>query len=248
MRYANLIALAALVAVAPAAAAQGGRTAAIVLELPSSTRALALGGAYVAAGADDAALFYNASQLATIEGRAASMSLQPYIEGSTLGAISGAFRLGPGTVGIGVQVLSYGSTDEYVCDETTQCERGELTGRTVSANEHRCLHRVRSDMADGATRRDGEIRAAVARRCERWRTGVRRWRGHRRVARRDDRSEPPEPGSRPQDRRVECATSALSPRWRRPFRGAESDPSTCSVRSRSHSIAKATCCRSAAPR
>jgi hypothetical protein len=135
MRYATLIASAALGAVVPAASAQGGRPAAIVLELPSSTRALALGGAYVAAGADDAALFYNASQLATIDGRAASMSLQPYIEGSTLGAVSGAFRLGPGTVGIGVQVLSYGSTDEYVCDETTQCERGELTGRTVSANE-----------------------------------------------------------------------------------------------------------------
>jgi hypothetical protein len=115
--------------------AQGGRTGAIVLELPASARALALGGAYVAAGVDDAVLFYNPSQLAALEGRAVSMSVQPYIEGSTLGAASGAFQLGPGTVGVGVQVLTYGSADEYVCDDTVGCERGQLTGRTVSASE-----------------------------------------------------------------------------------------------------------------
>ena len=136
MRYPTLSLLAISVMLAPlAAAAQGGRTGAIVLELPASARALSLGGAYVAAGGDDAALFYNPSQLATLEGRAASLSVQPYIEGSTLGAASAAFQLGPGTVGIGLQVLSYGSIDEYVCDVTTQCERGEATGRTVSAND-----------------------------------------------------------------------------------------------------------------
>jgi hypothetical protein len=136
MRYTSLAILAALGAFAPSVSpAQGGRTGAIVLELPASARALALGGAYVAAGADDAALFYNPSQLATLEGRAASMSVQPYIEGSTLGALSAAFPLGPGTVGVGVQVLSYGSADEYVCDDSVGCERGEPTGRTVSAND-----------------------------------------------------------------------------------------------------------------
>ena len=135
MRYAIPVLLGAFVLAPAASLAQGGRTGAIVLELPASTRALALGGAYVAAGADDAALFYNPSQLATLEGRSASMSVQPYLEGSTLGALSAAFQLGPGTVGVGVQVLSYGSADEYVCDETTGCERGEPTGRTVSAND-----------------------------------------------------------------------------------------------------------------
>lgn len=136
MRYRMLGLFAALGALAPwESHAQGGRTGAIVLELPASARALALGGAYVSAGADDAALFYNPSQLATLEGRAASMSVQPYIEGSTLGALSAAFPLGPGTVGVGVQVLSYGSADEYVCDEATGCERGDPTGRTVSAND-----------------------------------------------------------------------------------------------------------------
>ncbi|MGQ0713018.1 MAG: PorV/PorQ family protein, partial [Gemmatimonadaceae bacterium] len=127
---------AALASVAPSLApAQGGRTGAVVLELPASARALALGGAYVAMGSDDAAIFYNPSQLATVEGRAASMSVQPYIEGSTLGAASAAFQLGGGTFGIGVQVLSYGSADEFVCDESTGCERGEATGRTVSASD-----------------------------------------------------------------------------------------------------------------
>lgn len=136
MRLSNFVLVGALGAGVPAMSlAQGGHTAAIVLELPSSARALALGGAYVAAGGDDATLFYNPSQLATVEGRAASMSVQPYIEGSTLGAVSAAFQLGPGTLGVGIQVLSYGSADEYVCDETTRCERGEATGRTVSAND-----------------------------------------------------------------------------------------------------------------
>jgi len=136
MRYTILATIAALGILAPLEShAQGGRTGTIVLELPASARALALGGAYVAAGADDAALFYNPSQLATLEGRAVSMSVQPYIEGSTLGAASAAFQVGPGTVGVGVQMLSYGSADEYVCDETVACERGEPTGRTVSANE-----------------------------------------------------------------------------------------------------------------
>lgn len=136
MRYTNLALIGAFGVLAPSiSAAQGGRTGAIVLELPASARALALGGAYVTASGDDAALFYNPSQLATLEGRAASMSVQPYIEGSTLGALSAAFQLGPGTVGVGVQVLSYGSADEYVCDESTGCERGDPTGRTVSAND-----------------------------------------------------------------------------------------------------------------
>lgn len=136
MRHTILTAIASVAGLTPSlVGAQGGHTAAIVLELPSSARALALGGAYVAAGADDAALFYNPSQLATLGGTGASMSVQPYIEGSTLSAISGAFQLGPGTVGVGVQVLSYGSADEYVCEEAVPCERGELTGRTVSAND-----------------------------------------------------------------------------------------------------------------
>jgi hypothetical protein len=136
LRRGSLVLAAMLVAVAPAPLrAQGGRTGAVVLELPSSARALALGGAFVALGADDASLFYNASQLATIEGRAASMSVQPYIEGSTLGAASVAFNVGAGTIGVGVQMLSYGSADEFVCDDSTGCERGEPTGRTISASD-----------------------------------------------------------------------------------------------------------------
>ncbi len=136
MRFAPLALAGLILGVAPwPLSAQGGRTGAIVLELPASARALALGGAFVALGADDAALFYNASQLATIEGRAASMSVQPYIEGSTLGAASVAFRVGVGTFGVGVQMLSYGGADEFVCDDSTGCERGEATGRTVSASD-----------------------------------------------------------------------------------------------------------------
>jgi hypothetical protein len=136
MRHGVLALAAMLTTMAPTSlSAQGGRTGAILLELPASARALALGGAFVALGADDASLFYNASQLATIEGRAASMSVQPYIEGSTLGAASVAFPLGAGTIGVGVQMLSYGSAEEFVCDDSTGCERGEPTGRTISASD-----------------------------------------------------------------------------------------------------------------
>jgi hypothetical protein len=129
------LALVAAVSVPHAVLAQGGNTSAIVLELPASTRALALGGAYVAAGMDDAALFYNPAQLAAVEGRSASVSVQPYIEGSTLGAASAAFALGPGTLAFGVQILSYGSADEFVCDDTVDCERGTPTGGSISATD-----------------------------------------------------------------------------------------------------------------
>ena len=50
----------------PAAArAQGGQSAAIILELPASPRAMALGGAGTSLEGD-AAIFYNPAQLATV--------------------------------------------------------------------------------------------------------------------------------------------------------------------------------------
>jgi len=128
--------VALLVAVAAGrAGGQAGRHAAVILELPASARALALGGAYAAVGEDDAALFYNPAQLATLGSRAAGISVQRYLASSTLGAAAAASRVGRGMVAIGVQALSYGSEPEIVPDPGSGGERGVATGRRVSAGD-----------------------------------------------------------------------------------------------------------------
>ena len=126
---------AAAIAAAPLRA-QGGRTAAILLELPSSARALALGGAYAALGSDEAAIFYNPAQLGVLTSASAGLSVQSYIQSSTLGAFAAAMPLGPGLLGVGAQVLDYGSEDRYECDLASfpTCEHGVKTG-TVSASD-----------------------------------------------------------------------------------------------------------------
>jgi hypothetical protein len=117
------------------AAAQGGQHAAVLLELPASARSLALGnGAAVLAG-DDAALFYNPAQLASVDGASAGLSVQRYLAGSLLAAVSGAVRLGPGVLAVGVLSLEYGYENEIVPDPAYGGERGMATGRAVSAGD-----------------------------------------------------------------------------------------------------------------
>jgi hypothetical protein len=129
--------MAASAAVSPVRAqSRGGRSAAILLELPSSPRALSLGGAYAALGSDEASIFYNPAQLATLTASSAGFSVQSYIQSSALGAFAAAMPMGPGHLGVGVQVLNYGSEDRYECDVTAfpTCEHGVKTG-TVSASD-----------------------------------------------------------------------------------------------------------------
>jgi hypothetical protein len=128
-------AAAALALSARGSGAQGGRHAAVLLELPASARALALGNAGAALAGDDAALFYNPAQLALAGGASAGLSVQRYLAASTLAAVSGATRLGPGVVALGVQTLDYGSEDEVVPDPAYGGERGIATGASVSAND-----------------------------------------------------------------------------------------------------------------
>jgi hypothetical protein len=114
----------------------GAQNAAVILELPASARGLALGGAMTAVGEDDALIFYNPAQLATVRALAASLSLQRYLESTSLAALSAAARLGPGTAAIGLQSLSYGSVDVVIPDCVNfGCERGEPTGATASAGD-----------------------------------------------------------------------------------------------------------------
>ena len=133
-RLAALVALSATGVPAPVRA-QGGARSALVLELPASARAVALAGAVGALGGDDAALFHNPAQLATLPRRAAGLSVQRYLASSTLGALAGGARLRAGVVALGVQTLSYGSVQELVPDPASGGERGVPTGASVSAGE-----------------------------------------------------------------------------------------------------------------
>ena len=125
----------ALVAVAANRAA--AQSAGIVLQLPASARAAALGNAYSASGRDDAVIFYNPAQLAVAvgAGRSASASVQRYVAESNVAALSGAMRIGPGRVGLGLQLLDYGSEPEIVPDPTYGGERGAETGSRYSATD-----------------------------------------------------------------------------------------------------------------
>ena len=116
------------------ARAQGGQSSAIILELPASPRAMALGGASVALDGD-ASVFYNPAQLATVGRVAAGLSVQRYILSSTLGAVSAGARFGPGTIALGAQILQYASEPEVVPDPDFGGERGEETGNTIDAGD-----------------------------------------------------------------------------------------------------------------
>jgi hypothetical protein len=73
-----------------------------ILQLPGSTRALALGGAYIIAGADPDAIFFNPVLLQNARG--VSMAAQRYGSASTLTSLSFTTDLG---LGVGVRVLDY---------------------------------------------------------------------------------------------------------------------------------------------
>ena len=129
-------ALLALAILAPGTLrAQAGASAATVLELPSSARAMALGDAYTAMGGDDAVLFYNPAGLSTTTGTSASLSVQRHVASSTLAAASVALQLGPGALGLGVQALDYGSEPEIVPDPEFGGERGMETGAEIGARD-----------------------------------------------------------------------------------------------------------------
>lgn len=77
----------------------------VVLTLPASTRALALGNAFVTVADDPDAIFYNPALLSSAEG--IGVSAQRFGEASTLGTFSAATRLGPGTLGAGARFLDH---------------------------------------------------------------------------------------------------------------------------------------------
>lgn len=120
-------------------AAQGGRTALPLLQLPASARALALGGSAVLLQGDDAALFFNPAQLLSagrVRARVgAGGSFQSWLASSSLSALSAVLPVAGGALGVGVQALDYGSGEGIDPDPSTGGETGISTGQRVTATE-----------------------------------------------------------------------------------------------------------------
>jgi hypothetical protein len=87
----------------------------------------------VAAGTDEAAIFYNPAQLAVIPKTSAGLSVQQWFLSSTLAAAAAATRLAGGTIALGLQVLDYGSSERVLGDPSAG---GEGTGTEVSAGDY----------------------------------------------------------------------------------------------------------------
>ncbi len=86
---------------------QSDGSAPLVLELPASTRALGLGGAFVLSVVDNDAVFYHPGLLDAARG--AGLAVQRYRSSSTMGVLSAATEWFGGGLALGVQVLSYGA-------------------------------------------------------------------------------------------------------------------------------------------
>lgn len=103
----------------------------LVLQLPASTRALALGNADVA-GRDVDVLFYNPAQLVTARG--VGVAVQRYRSASTLQTMSGAIAFGSGGLGIGVQMLDFGvDPGVYPATKASLLRRGPVVASSLAA-------------------------------------------------------------------------------------------------------------------
>ena len=107
----------------------------LVLELPSSTRALALGGAFYLFGNDSDAVFFNPALLAGAEGISAAG--QRFGAASRLGTVTGATDWASGGVGVGVQMLEYGAQSrgatELSADEGSLSSPGSIGAVEIAA-------------------------------------------------------------------------------------------------------------------
>lgn len=105
-----LLTLAGSWATSPAGGrAQSTEHGPLVLELPASTRALALGGAFYMVGNDSDAVFYNPALIGGTGFVGAAM--QRFGTASLFSTVSGAAEWSSANVAVGVQLLGYGAPD-----------------------------------------------------------------------------------------------------------------------------------------
>ena len=128
MRHLGLLVTCVLLPVAGVHAQSDGN-APLTLELPASTRALALGGAFVLSGTTADGLFYNPALVSTARGF--GIDVQRYRATGLLGTVSAARALGNGGLAVGLQVLSFGmlgSTVDEVPDDAQALLQNGPTG------------------------------------------------------------------------------------------------------------------------
>jgi hypothetical protein len=89
------------------AGAWGQNRGPLVLELPASTRALALGNAFVLGSRDSDAIFYQPASVDSLSGL--SLGVQRYGSAATLASLSAATGWAAGMLAVGLQVLDYGA-------------------------------------------------------------------------------------------------------------------------------------------
>ena len=104
----------------------------VILQLPASTSAMALGGAFQLTGGRSDAIFYNPSILAGATGF--GLDAQTFDSKSNLLTLSAVTDWWRGAVGVGIQALSY-STDANSGQEVHRGETDLLTGGAFGSTE-----------------------------------------------------------------------------------------------------------------
>src|SRR2546429_4475689 len=131
-----LLALALAAAPAPARAQtidrSNGEAGAPILQLTTTPRAAALGGA-LAAAAGVTSIFANPAGAVTVQHFEAQLAGQTLFEGSKAGSMALGVRRHKVGLALGIRYLDLGSVDEVVCNACGG--RGTPTGQRLSANE-----------------------------------------------------------------------------------------------------------------
>jgi hypothetical protein len=168
MRRYPFMLLVALGVVTPVPAdAQVRENAPLLLQLPASTRAFALGDAYHLASADNDALFYHPGLIDAARGIGASLAIY---ERASLVTLSGAAEFWRGGAGFGVQSLSYSapsrSSGAFARGEAGLVDAGDVTAAelVLSAGYGRSIKGFRAGVAAKyvETRVPGERDVTVA--------------------------------------------------------------------------------------
>jgi hypothetical protein len=126
--------LAAAPAAAPAQTIDrsNGEAGAPILQLTTTPRAAALGGALTAAPGVTS-VFGNPAGVVTVQHLEAQLAGQTLFEGSKAGSMALGVRLHAVGLALGIRYLDLGSVDEVVCNGCGG--RGTATGQRLSANE-----------------------------------------------------------------------------------------------------------------
>jgi len=129
------LALAAGGAARAARAQATGSTAGTLLAIPATTRALGFDGAYAGVVGDAGSVFVNPAGLAAIRSVALETSYQRYVLDSYLVSADGAVRVGRFDLGLGLNLMNYGSDTVYRPDPAYGGDRGiaDPNGATAGA-------------------------------------------------------------------------------------------------------------------